>query len=60
IEPIYDEESIAKVPMTADNNVFATRQHHTEQHEFNNEGKVDQDAEQSHDIRPLLAKLIDN
>ncbi|GKD99723.1 hypothetical protein Tco_1387707, partial [Tanacetum coccineum] len=50
IGPIYDEESIAKVPMTADNNVFATRQHHTEQPEFNNEGNVDQDAEKSHDI----------
>ncbi|GJZ31783.1 hypothetical protein Tco_0576830 [Tanacetum coccineum] len=62
IEPpyIYDEEPMAEVPVTADNNVFATRQHHTEQHEFNNEGEVDHDAEQSHDIRPLPAKLTCN
>ncbi|GJV94560.1 hypothetical protein Tco_1546137 [Tanacetum coccineum] len=33
---------------------------HTEQPEFNNEGKVDQNAEQCHDIRPLPAKLTDN
>ncbi|GJS58711.1 hypothetical protein Tco_0653495 [Tanacetum coccineum] len=32
--------------------------HHTEQPEFNNEGKVDQNAEQCHDIRPLPAKLL--
>ncbi|GJW36291.1 hypothetical protein Tco_0059211 [Tanacetum coccineum] len=32
----------------------------TEQPEFNNEGKVDQNAEQCHDIRPLPAKLTDN
>ncbi|GJV02496.1 hypothetical protein Tco_1336065 [Tanacetum coccineum] len=34
--------------------------HHTEQPEFNNEGKVDQNAEQCHDIRPLPAKLTDD
>ncbi|GJS13649.1 hypothetical protein Tco_0408121 [Tanacetum coccineum] len=28
--------------------------------EFNNEGKVDQNAEQCHDIRPLPAKLTDD
>ncbi|GJR79764.1 hypothetical protein Tco_0150549 [Tanacetum coccineum] len=33
---------------------------HTEQPEFNNEGKVDQNAEQCHDIRPLPAKLTDD
>ncbi|GJT78704.1 hypothetical protein Tco_1045429 [Tanacetum coccineum] len=60
IRPIYDEEPIAKVPMTADNNVFATGQQHTEQPEFNNEGEVDQDAKQSHDIRPLPTKLTRN
>ncbi|GJZ77006.1 putative ribonuclease H-like domain-containing protein, partial [Tanacetum coccineum] len=35
-------------------------QQHTEQPEFNNEGKVDQNAEQCHDIRPLPAKLTDD
>ncbi|GJS44704.1 integrase, catalytic region, zinc finger, CCHC-type containing protein [Tanacetum coccineum] len=60
IRPIYDEEPMAEVQMTADDNVFATGQQHTEQPEFNNEGKVDQNAEQCHDIRPLPAKLNDN
>ncbi|GKA30157.1 hypothetical protein Tco_0716462 [Tanacetum coccineum] len=45
---------------TTDDNVSATGQQHTEQPEFNNEGKVDQNAEQCHDIRPLPAKLTDN
>ncbi|GJV99075.1 hypothetical protein Tco_1554327 [Tanacetum coccineum] len=44
----------------ADDNVSATGQQHTEQPEFNNEGKVDQNAEQCHDIRPLPAKLTDD
>ncbi|GJX68558.1 hypothetical protein Tco_0304285 [Tanacetum coccineum] len=33
---------------------------HTEQPEFNNEGKVDQNVEQCHDTCPLPAKLTDN
>ncbi|GJY69323.1 hypothetical protein Tco_0472305 [Tanacetum coccineum] len=33
---------------------------HIEQPEFYNEGKVDQNAQQCHDIRPLPAKLTDN
>ncbi|GKA72579.1 hypothetical protein Tco_0778795 [Tanacetum coccineum] len=37
IRPIYDEEPIAEVQTTAEINVFATGQQHTEQHEFNNE-----------------------
>ncbi|GJS97081.1 hypothetical protein Tco_0804049 [Tanacetum coccineum] len=60
IKPIYDEEPMAKVQTTAEINVFATGQQHTEQPEFNNEGKVDQNAEQCHDTCPLPAKLIDN
>ncbi|GJZ85006.1 hypothetical protein Tco_0650345, partial [Tanacetum coccineum] len=46
IRPIYDEEPMDEVQTTAEINVFATGQHHTEQPEFNNEGEVDQDAEQ--------------
>ncbi|GKC01537.1 hypothetical protein Tco_0987673 [Tanacetum coccineum] len=38
----------------------ALKQQHTEQLEFNNEGEVDQDAEQCRNIRPLPAKLTDN
>ncbi|GJT64193.1 hypothetical protein Tco_1015673 [Tanacetum coccineum] len=60
IRPIYNEEPMAEVQMTADDNVSATGQQHTEQPEFNNEGEVDQNAEQCHDIRPLPAKLTDN
>ncbi|GJX10755.1 hypothetical protein Tco_0200614 [Tanacetum coccineum] len=59
IRPIYNEEPMAEV-QTTDDNVSATGQQHTEQPEFNNEGKVDQNAEQCHDIRPLPAKLTDN
>ncbi|GJR15294.1 hypothetical protein Tco_0797946 [Tanacetum coccineum] len=60
IRPIYDEEPMAEVQLIVDNNVFSTRQHHTEQPEFNNEGEVDQNAEQCHDTRPLSSKLTDN
>ncbi|GJZ24921.1 hypothetical protein Tco_0562380 [Tanacetum coccineum] len=60
IKPVYDEEPMVEVQLTVDNNVFATRQHHTKQPEFNNEGEVDQDAEQYHDIRPLPAISTDN
>ncbi|GKA39414.1 hypothetical protein Tco_0731965 [Tanacetum coccineum] len=60
IRPIYDEEPMAEVQMTADDNVSATGQQHTEQPESNNEGEVDQNADQCYDIRPLPAKLTDN
>ncbi|GJZ21935.1 hypothetical protein Tco_0558974 [Tanacetum coccineum] len=42
---------MAEVQTTAEINIFATGQQHTEQPEFNNEGKVDQNAEQCHDIQ---------
>ncbi|GKA07385.1 hypothetical protein Tco_0686609 [Tanacetum coccineum] len=60
IRPIYDEEPMAEVQTTAEINIFATRQQHTEQPEFNNEGEVDQNAEQCHDTCPLPATLTDN
>nr|GEZ94945.1 hypothetical protein [Tanacetum cinerariifolium] len=60
IRTIYDEEPMTKVQTIAEINVFATRQQHTEQPEFNNEGEVDQNAEQCHDKCSLPAKLIDN
>ncbi|GJU48327.1 hypothetical protein Tco_1217882 [Tanacetum coccineum] len=37
-----------------------SRQQHTKQPEFNNEGEVDQNAEQCHDTCPLPATLTDN
>ncbi|GKE29811.1 hypothetical protein Tco_1445195, partial [Tanacetum coccineum] len=55
IIPIYDEERMAEVQTTAEINVFATGQQHTEQPEFNNEGEVDQNVEQCHDTCPLPA-----
>ncbi|GJU48162.1 ATP-dependent DNA helicase PIF1-like protein [Tanacetum coccineum] len=60
IKPVYDEEPMAEVQLTAKNNVFSTEQRHTEQPEFNNEGEVDQNADQCHDIRPLPAKSADD
>ncbi|GJR57647.1 hypothetical protein Tco_1499809 [Tanacetum coccineum] len=60
IRPIYDEEPKAEVQMTTNNNVSAKGQQHTEQPESNNEGEVDQNADQCYDTGPLPAKLTDN
>ncbi|GJS45627.1 hypothetical protein Tco_0595748 [Tanacetum coccineum] len=60
IRPIYDEEPKVEVQKTTEINIFATGQQHTEQPEFNNEGKVDKNVEQCHDTCPLPAKLTDN
>ncbi|GJX48587.1 hypothetical protein Tco_0273777 [Tanacetum coccineum] len=60
IRPIYDEGPIAEVQTSAEINVFATGQQHTEQPKFNNKGEVDQNVEQCHDKCPLPAKLTDN
>ncbi|GJT18130.1 hypothetical protein Tco_0876836 [Tanacetum coccineum] len=49
IKPVYDEEPMAEVQLTAECNVFATGKQHSEQH-----------SEQCHDLRPLPAKLTDN
>ncbi|GKG08374.1 hypothetical protein Tco_0334206, partial [Tanacetum coccineum] len=51
---------MTEVQTTAEINVFATGQQDTEQSEFNNEGEVDQNAEQCHDTRPLPANLTNN
>ncbi|GJT45475.1 hypothetical protein Tco_0954190 [Tanacetum coccineum] len=42
IRPIYDEEPMAEVQLTAGCNIFAIGQQHTEQPEIINEGRVDQ------------------
>nr|GEZ46379.1 hypothetical protein [Tanacetum cinerariifolium] len=60
IRPIYDEEPMAKVQTTAEINVFAIGQQHTEQLDFNNEGEVDQNAEECHDTCPFPAILTHN
>ncbi|GJY43520.1 hypothetical protein Tco_0431733 [Tanacetum coccineum] len=58
IRPIYDEEPMAEVQPTAEINISATGQQHTEQPEFNNEGEVDQNAEQCHDtLKSIEAKV---
>nr|GEU67216.1 putative reverse transcriptase domain-containing protein [Tanacetum cinerariifolium] len=49
IRPVYDEEPMVKVQTTAEIDVFAIGQQHTEQPEFNNEGEVVQNAEECHD-----------
>ncbi|GJV44252.1 hypothetical protein Tco_1428788 [Tanacetum coccineum] len=71
LDASYDTESsgttlkeqvqpMAEVQTTAEINVFAIGQQHTKQPEFNNEGEVDQNAEQCHDTCPLPATLTDN
>ncbi|GKC91647.1 hypothetical protein Tco_1152296 [Tanacetum coccineum] len=54
IRPSYDEEPMAKVQSTTEHNVSANEQQHAEQHEFSNEERVNQDAEQCHDKRKCL------
>ncbi|GJT14417.1 hypothetical protein Tco_0718294 [Tanacetum coccineum] len=44
-QTIDNEEPMAEVQTTADDNVSATGQQHTEQPESNNEGEVDQNAD---------------
>ncbi|GKC30239.1 hypothetical protein Tco_1037533, partial [Tanacetum coccineum] len=51
---------LAEVQTTAEINVIAIGQQHTEQPELNNEGEVDQNAEQCHDTYLLPATLTDN
>nr|GEY33066.1 hypothetical protein [Tanacetum cinerariifolium] len=60
IRKIYDEEPMAKVQTTAEIDVFALGQQHTEQPEFNNEGEVVQNAEECHNTCHLPPILTDN
>nr|GEZ03318.1 ribonuclease H-like domain-containing protein [Tanacetum cinerariifolium] len=60
IRPIYDEEPMVEVQTTAEIDVFAIGQQHTEQPEFNNEGVVVQNAEECHDTCPLPDIFTDN
>nr|GEY55681.1 hypothetical protein [Tanacetum cinerariifolium] len=45
VGPIYDEEPMAEVQTTAEIDVVAIGQQHTEQPDFNNEGKREQDID---------------
>ncbi|GJZ65697.1 hypothetical protein Tco_0622393 [Tanacetum coccineum] len=60
IRPIYDEEPLAEVQLTAECNIFAIRQHHTEKPEIINEGRVDQYPEQCQVKSPTLDSSPDN
>ncbi|GKG53746.1 hypothetical protein Tco_0555146, partial [Tanacetum coccineum] len=43
---VTDKEPMTEVHLTSEHNVLANGQQHAEQPEFNNKGRVDQDAEQ--------------
>nr|GEW82749.1 hypothetical protein [Tanacetum cinerariifolium] len=56
IRPIYDEEPMAMVQLTAKCNIFAIGKQHTEQPEIINEGRVDQ----SKNIEQTTSLLANN
>ncbi|GJR68380.1 hypothetical protein Tco_0014445 [Tanacetum coccineum] len=58
--PIYDEEPIAEVQLTAECNIFAIEQQHTEQPQIFNEGRVDQYPEHCQVKSPMLDSSPDN
>nr|GEX90797.1 hypothetical protein [Tanacetum cinerariifolium] len=60
IRPIYDEELMAKVQLTAECNISAIGQQHTEQPEIINEGMVDQHPEQRQVKSPIFDSSLDN
>ncbi|GJW87624.1 hypothetical protein Tco_0162964 [Tanacetum coccineum] len=55
IRPIYNEEPMAEVQTTAEINVFATGQQHTEQPKFNNEGE----SERPRILKPRFSSQVD-
>ncbi|GKB65582.1 hypothetical protein Tco_0921768, partial [Tanacetum coccineum] len=60
IRPIYDEEPMVEVQTTAEINVFATGQQHTEQPEFINEGKIQKKGFAIAALKNELRKLTGN
>ncbi|GJV83064.1 hypothetical protein Tco_1522962 [Tanacetum coccineum] len=60
IRPIYDEEPMVEVQLTAECNIFAIRQQHTKQPEIINEGRIDQYPKQSQVKSPMLDSSPDN
>ncbi|GJX37630.1 hypothetical protein Tco_0250933 [Tanacetum coccineum] len=60
IRPIYDEEPMVEVQLTAECNIFAIRQQHTEQTKIINEGMVDQHSEQCQVKSSMLDSSPDN
>ncbi|GJX07809.1 hypothetical protein Tco_0195741 [Tanacetum coccineum] len=60
IRPIYDEEPMAEVQLTAECNIFAIGQQNTEQPEIINEGRVDRYPEKCQVKIPMLDSSPDN
>ncbi|GJS23235.1 hypothetical protein Tco_0451867 [Tanacetum coccineum] len=60
IKPVYDEEPMANVQLAAECNVTATRQHHTEQLEIINEGRVYQYTKNFQVKSHILDSSLDN
>ncbi|GKF22230.1 hypothetical protein Tco_0074552 [Tanacetum coccineum] len=60
IRPIYDEKTMAEVQLTAECNIFAIGQQHTEQPEIINECRVDQYPEQRQVKSHMLDSSPDN
>ncbi|GJU38465.1 hypothetical protein Tco_1191422 [Tanacetum coccineum] len=60
IRPIYDKEPMAEVQLTAECNIFAIGQQHTEQPEIISEGRVDQYPETCQVKSPMLDSSPDN
>nr|GFD54323.1 hypothetical protein [Tanacetum cinerariifolium] len=60
IKPIYDKEKMAMVQLTAECNIFAIGQQHTEQPEIINEGKVDQYPDQRQVKSPMFDSSLNN
>ncbi|GKE42767.1 hypothetical protein Tco_1470051 [Tanacetum coccineum] len=60
VRPIYDEEPMAEVQLTAKCNIFAIRQQHTEQPEIIVEGRVAQYPKTCQVKSPMLDSSPDN
>ncbi|GJU02037.1 hypothetical protein Tco_1112375 [Tanacetum coccineum] len=60
IRPIYDEEPMAEVHITAECNIFSIGQQHTKQPEIIVEGRVDQYPETCQVKSPMLDSSPDN
>ncbi|GKA64034.1 hypothetical protein Tco_0763640 [Tanacetum coccineum] len=60
IKLVYDKEPMVEVQLTAECNVTATGQQHTEQPEIVNEGRVDQYTEQCQVKSSMLDSSLDN
>ncbi|GJU00295.1 hypothetical protein Tco_1110633 [Tanacetum coccineum] len=60
IKPVYDKEPMAEVQLTAEYNIFAIGQQHTEQPEIIVEGRVDQYPETCQVKSPMLDSSPDN